>query len=310
MRRFTIILTCFFLAFAPTAVVAQSELDEQQEAHLLQLIKEGKGLYDQGEFSAARTKFAEAYEIYPHPDLVYRIALCHERLGEDAQAVEYYRRFLEEAPDAEERSRVEKTIEVIEARIAKSEIKVVTYPEGATVYINDVANGAAGYTPVGLPVKPGNYKLIVKMDGYETVTELVTVQAGATVQSRYHLTPAADGATGTVAKSNRGSGPPVSFVAFMVIGTGSAIASFLSFRGFSAAQTELDSKPKRDFTREQYSRLSTKRSVLLGVGLGTATLSVVSFIAAYASLRASNERATLDLGWSDAGPTVGASLRF
>lgn len=314
MRRLVTFLSCFAIALTPICVTAQQpELSSQQEQHLLRLIEEGKTLYDEGEFADARERFSEAYEIYPHPDIIYRIALCHERLGEDQQAVEYYRRFLAQAPNAPERARVEKTISVIEARIAKSDIRVLTDPEGASVYINDEANGIAGTTPVSLSVKPGNYKVIVRKDGYEPVVELVTVGSGASVQVRYQLTPLVAEQRperGTEPSPKKGP-PPVTFVALTAIGVGAGIASYVLFAGYSKTQSELDSKPKNEFTRNEYRRLRTRGNIQLGAGIGTAAISLFSLVWAYGVLQSSRAEPTVAVGatWSD-GPAVGLTGRF
>ena len=310
MRTLVLIITCLCLAWAPAAAIAQERnLTSEQEAALVDLIEEGKTLYDQGEFSAAREKFRQAYEIYPHPDIIYRIALCHERLGEDQQAVQYYRKFLAEAPDAPERARVEKTIEVIEARIAKSEIRVTTEPDGAVVYIDDEANGVAGYTPTALAVKPGNYKLIVKKEGYEPIRELVTVTAGATVQVRYQLTRVGTkaGDDPIVQKKGRRRRPPsVAIVALGTVGVASGVASYILLSNYGETRAELDSKPKSEFTREQFNRLQTKARTQLVAGIGTAAVSVFALIWAY-GLAVSDGPATAAaipaLGWSS-GPTL------
>lgn len=168
-----------------------AELTESQERELIGLIDAGRGAYDRGEFDRALRYFRDAYDLLAHPDILYRIALCHERLGEDEEAVRYYRQFLAEMPDAPERGRIENTIDVIERRLAAraSKLRIHTEPPGASISINDRLNGVAGLTPTELPVAAGRYTVIIDKKGYESLEEQIDVPTGQTVVLRYSLRP-------------------------------------------------------------------------------------------------------------------------
>ncbi|MBA2662083.1 MAG: PEGA domain-containing protein [Bradymonadaceae bacterium] len=192
---FFAIVFALTLAFSPAAVAQESleerfaQLTESQKRELIGLIDAGRAAYDRGEFERALRYFRDGYDVFSHPDLLYRIALSHERLGEDAEAVRFYRQFLGEVPDADERGRIENTITVIERRLASqaSKIRILTEPSGALVYINDKANGVAGYTPTELPVGAANYKVIIQKEGYSGIEELIDVPAGQTVVLKYTM---------------------------------------------------------------------------------------------------------------------------
>ncbi len=314
MTRLPAVLICLCLAFAPmTARAGEANLSEAQQQQLVQLIEAGKQAYDRGEFEGSLAKFRQAYDIYQHPDIIYRIALCHERLGEDQQAVKFYRQFLSLAPDAPERPRIEKTIAVIESRIAKSEIRITTNPAGAVVYIDDEANGAAGYTPTALAVKPGNYKLIVKKDGFEPVRELVTVGAGQSVQVRYQLDQPARGADPAVAKRH-GAAPSVKFITLASLGVAAGITSVVFFGLHSdrrAKLDELDQLDRQDVPRQRYEQLSQQKTTNLVVAVSSAAVSAFALIWAYGTWVADRNaaRASVGLGWQD-GPVVTYGLRF
>ena len=269
-------------------------------------------------FQAARAEYRKAYDLYEHPDIFYRIALCYERLGEDQEAVRHYRQFLAEDPDAPERARVEKTIEVIEARIAKSQIRVTTVPDGATVYIDDVANGAAGYTPTELAVKPGNYKLIVQKEGFEPVRELVTVDPGQSVQVRYQLSKSMTAVSEPreKAKTRSGSAPSVKFLTLATVGVASGITSIVFFGLHSdknAQLEELDGMDRQDVPRSRYEQLERQKTTNLVVAISTASLSAFALIWAYGTWvsdrKAARRASGPTLDWS-AGPVFGYSWRF
>jgi tetratricopeptide (TPR) repeat protein len=286
LRQLLATLLCALVALGPAHAFAQDSggesapLTKAQEERVLQLIDAGKAAYNRGEFDNALESFRAAHELFPHPDIVYRMALCYERLGEDVQAVKYYKQFLTEVPDAPERPRIEKTIQVIEARIAKSEIRVVTDPEGAVVYIDDIANGAAGYTPTELPVRPGNYRVIVKKEGYDTVEELVEVSSGQTVALRYQL-KSVDGSsklsgpgTSTGAQPQAGRPFDPTWVILLSVGVASFVASALFYQPYKQAADNV-SKFEDDLqnvSREIYEEEKSSRNLYLGLTIGSAAV--------------------------------------
>jgi tetratricopeptide (TPR) repeat protein len=63
----------------------------------------GIKLYQQRQYSAALAAFSAARRFTALPELSYNLALCCERLGRNAEAVDHYRAYLREAdhpPDA------------------------------------------------------------------------------------------------------------------------------------------------------------------------------------------------------------------
>src|SRR5215475_6944670 len=54
----------------------------------------GVKLYRQSKYAEALAEFERAYEIAPHPLLLYNIAGCHRQLSHYAEAMTYYGRFL------------------------------------------------------------------------------------------------------------------------------------------------------------------------------------------------------------------------
>ena len=314
MVRLCVALISLLIGFAPHLALAQeSALSEQQEQQLVGLIEAGKQAYDRGEFDQSLARFREAYDIYQHPDIIYRIALCHERLGEDQQAVQFYRQFLTLAPQAPERPRIEKTIAVIEARIAKSEIRITTSPAGATIFIDDEANGIAGYSPTALAVKPGNYTLIVQKDGFEPLRELVTVSAGQSVQVRYQLDKAATPSEPGVRKK-AGAVPSVQFLTLASIGVAAGITSVVFFGLHSdrrAKLEELDLLERQDVPRQRYEQLTRQKTTNLVVAVSSAAVSAFALIWAYGTWVSDRNaaHAAVGISWEN-GPVVTYGLRF
>ena len=302
MRRTLLYITLFLtlalvgvtpsLAFAQAAPERFEDLSADQKKELASSLDKGKAAYDAGQFEKSLDHYRRAYDIFPHPDMLYRIGLCFERLGEDQEAVRHYRRFLAAVPDAPERARVEKTIEVIESRISKSQLSVETQPDGAIVYIDDIANGPAGYTPTNLTIKPGNYRVIVQKDGYLRAEELVTIKPGETVRLRYQLVK--DGSVSAV-------------------GVASAITSIVFFSLYSDAKTQVDdlnALPPQDVSRDRLEDTESKMYTYLGLGVATAAVSAGALVWAYLAWKSDASSASIPapsgpvVGW-DAGPQAG-----
>lgn len=315
--KFFVLMLCTCIALGPVSAIAQTrtfeELSEPEKKELARLVEDGKKTYNEGEFQKSLELFGQAYDLYSHPDILYRLGLCYERLGDDSAAVRHYRQFLVEVPDAPERPRIEKTIQVIEDRIARSTIQITTIPEGAVVYVDDRANGPAGLTPTQLPIKPGNYKIIVKKEGFDAIEELVTVKPGATVQLRYQLIREPE----VVAPKDTISPHVLPIVGLTTLGIGAGIAGFVFFSSYSddVAQLErydeLRIRNPQLVTRTQYENTKSSRNTNLGLALGFTGLGVGSLVGAYLVWKFNQEDGTarLDVGWQD-GPNVGLTTTF
>lgn len=74
---------------AATGEAAQSE----DIARARQLADNGRGLFREGSFGAAIEAFEKAYELAADPNLLFNIALCHERLEQWELAIETLDRY-------------------------------------------------------------------------------------------------------------------------------------------------------------------------------------------------------------------------
>ena len=97
----------------PEAIVAP-----EQEAHKKQamaLHDEARELHAHGRYRAAIAKLEAALALDPQgKELVYNLALIHERLGEVDPAERYYRRYLDVATEPGEREKIEGVLRRIE----------------------------------------------------------------------------------------------------------------------------------------------------------------------------------------------------
>jgi tetratricopeptide (TPR) repeat protein len=112
---------------AASAAPGASPVD-QARAHY----KQGLAHFNLDEWKQAVEEFKTAYRLYPDPTFLYNIALCHRKLGEHAEALSFYKKYLRERPDAKNREEVSRRIaelEPIVAAEAKTQPKPVTSPE-------------------------------------------------------------------------------------------------------------------------------------------------------------------------------------
>ncbi|HTJ46913.1 MAG TPA: PEGA domain-containing protein [Kofleriaceae bacterium] len=174
--------------------IAQSAFDEGQVAFL------------SGDFDKAADNFKKAYDARPFPQFLYNIAASYHRKGKaksdpDAydKAVTYYKRYLDEDKNAQDRDKVEKAISVLEGeakrlratptpgggsgssappaapskeveQLGEAGIRglmvIESSPQGATIYLDGKDKGPFGTTPWSGTVQ-GEHTISVEKRGYK-----------------------------------------------------------------------------------------------------------------------------------------------
>ncbi|MFO8073001.1 MAG: tetratricopeptide repeat protein [Polyangia bacterium] len=98
----------------PKAQEAEREAAGEDEARARKAYAAAEEHFAAGRYQEALQGFSEAYEISQRADLLYNLAVCHERLGDAERAAARYRLYLEKKPDAEDaeqvRARLEKLV--------------------------------------------------------------------------------------------------------------------------------------------------------------------------------------------------------
>jgi hypothetical protein len=103
-----VLVVLFFCGLAP-ARAGDPKLDAAR-AHS----QEGDAYYKLEKYANAITEYEQAYLAKPDPSFLYNIAQCHRLMGNGAQAIHFYRRFLKDAPNAPNRPVAEKHIRDLE----------------------------------------------------------------------------------------------------------------------------------------------------------------------------------------------------
>lgn len=113
------------LLFAGTAWAQKSKRTQARN-----LAQSGVNAYDLGDFQKALGLFERAYEAYPDPDILYSIAQSHRKLGHDQQALETYKAYLRNKPNASDRAEVTEQIDELTKLIESQKRAREKPPEG------------------------------------------------------------------------------------------------------------------------------------------------------------------------------------
>jgi tetratricopeptide (TPR) repeat protein len=114
MRRLAhVLLLSVALGAAASPVYAQTPAQKRQAR---QHFDEGKAAFKAGKFRDAVTAFERSYALFGAPEILFMIGQCHNGLGDGARAVEFYRRYLKDKPDAKNRAEVEALIAEAQAK--------------------------------------------------------------------------------------------------------------------------------------------------------------------------------------------------
>jgi hypothetical protein len=174
----TRLATCLLLALVTPALATPKkapQTPEQKDAD--RHFKSGVALFKEAKFGEALAEFERAYEIAPHPTVLYNIAGCHRELSHYGEAVKFYKRFLAEGKSVAPKDKLaaaQSELDVLLARIARI---TVAAPDGAVLSVD---GNEIGTMPVEMPlmVAPGEHKIVVRSQGMRDAERTVRVASG------------------------------------------------------------------------------------------------------------------------------------
>ena len=76
---------------------------------------QGTRHFELGHYQEALGEFEAAYMAVPDPVFLFNIAQCHRKMGHDKEAIDFYKRYLRNAPKAPNRADVQKRIQELES---------------------------------------------------------------------------------------------------------------------------------------------------------------------------------------------------
>ncbi|MBV8758101.1 MAG: PEGA domain-containing protein [Deltaproteobacteria bacterium] len=226
MNSRVLIAICIAIA-ALTGRVRADDADALKKAQAF--FDQAQTDYLQGRYDEAAKEFQDAYAARPFPQFLYNVGASFHMKGKKAsdveaygKAVEFYKKYLSEEPNAADKPKVEKAVGVLEAEIKRlkevpaagsgagsgaptgpsqevqslGEVKVrglvviESEPQGATIYLDDTKKGAFATTPWSGSLD-GEHKIMLEKKGYRPVdttiiadpTKLVVYKGGMSQDS-------------------------------------------------------------------------------------------------------------------------------
>ncbi|HVY38293.1 MAG TPA: tetratricopeptide repeat protein [Polyangia bacterium] len=113
MRAGIVTIVCAAALLAASGVRAESGNADGAQAHF----DRGAKQYNLGHFQEAIPEFEKAYDLDPSPIFLFNIAQSHRQLGNKERALFFYRRYLEQAPNAANRDDVERRMKDLQAAL-------------------------------------------------------------------------------------------------------------------------------------------------------------------------------------------------
>lgn len=84
-------------------------------------VQKGDHFKDAGDFKAAETEYQKAYDLVPHPLLLFDLAQVHRLDGDKKVALDYYRRYLKASPDGPAAAQARHYVSELETELGHSE---------------------------------------------------------------------------------------------------------------------------------------------------------------------------------------------
>lgn len=217
LHTLTAALAVLLLALLGAPAVAQDASLQKAQAAFDKAQLE----YQQGNYDAAAEAFKAAYDARPFPQFLYNIGAAFHMKGKKnsdlaayAKAVEYYKRYLAEDPEAGDRARVEKSIAVLDAEIARlktapaptaeqpaapsAEVQqlgdasvrglmvIESEPQGASIYLDKKDGTVLAKTPWSGSLD-GEHTIIVEKRGYKSEETRIAPDPSRLVVIRFVL---------------------------------------------------------------------------------------------------------------------------
>lgn len=177
------------LAITPAAIAAPAEPDVARQKEARMHFQQGARAYSAGRYKQAIDEFLTANRLVPSPALSFNIARAHEKIGDDAGALAFYRDYLRRAPEAPDRARIEKRVHELELALRARGVQQVTVtstPERATVVIDGTP---VGITPWTGQIAPGQHRVTLRLARHREREAQFTLASHKALDVHYVLEP-------------------------------------------------------------------------------------------------------------------------
>ena len=161
---------------------APAPADERADA-AREHISRGESLYDAQNFEGAIAEFRAAYELLAghaaRYQVLYNLGLCHERLGQYADALRNYERYLHEGgPDAADRAAVEASMRTLEGLLGTLVLHIRFEQNTPSTQVEIwIDQRLAGHGGGAYLLPSGRHSVEVRAEGYEPALHEVSLTA-------------------------------------------------------------------------------------------------------------------------------------
>lgn len=114
--------------FALGALGAPAVAHADTEAEAKAAYKRGKDFYKEGKYAEAILELRNAYKLKPHPALLRYMGDAFYKLNKAREAIQLYKRYLKEAPEAADREKIESKVRQLELIIGAEDEQVAPPP--------------------------------------------------------------------------------------------------------------------------------------------------------------------------------------
>ncbi|MCB9519584.1 MAG: PEGA domain-containing protein [Myxococcales bacterium] len=168
-----------------------------------ELAAEATAAFQQGDYAVAIERFEQAFELDPHPVILFNLARAYQQVGDLPGALLRFRSIRSMNAPGQVRDAAEAKVEEIESElramgydpdvvtaadyVPRGTLTVTSQPEGAAVYVNGQYRGVTPY--VQERIDQGLYALRVELDGYHPINGEVDVRGGRNNLRTYSLSP-------------------------------------------------------------------------------------------------------------------------
>jgi hypothetical protein len=176
-------------AFAqPVAPVTQAVKDQARRNY-----KTAEAKFSDGNYAIALGYYEQAEATVPVPATKYKIAVCHDKLGQTKEALRWYQAFLDASPPVKMAAAVaDATARIAALRGAgpAGVVRIAVAPANAPRMSFSIDGGPMqpGAPSVSLP--PGHHRIVVQADGFAPAATELDLASAETKDVRIALGPA------------------------------------------------------------------------------------------------------------------------
>lgn len=188
--RYTFTAVFFLLCIFSTSILfaEKPEVSKENIKEALVLIQDANDDFDTQDYKYALEAYTSAYELFPTPVILYRIALTHDKLKNKTLAVEFYEKYIASGKSKEKLATLsrERIRDIKKSFMGK--VQITSNPTGAKIYVDSIDTKPIGVTPMVLNLQPKSYTFLLKLDGYriETLKHKIETDGEQNIEIELH----------------------------------------------------------------------------------------------------------------------------